>query len=380
MVNTLSPDFKAHPSVFAVEDEYKIIIPVKNKLLMWVRIGNEEYFDDCNGIIRSSSSLHQISVPLKALDEAGEYTVCYRKIIGKRLPYGTKTTKIKEYKYSFNSIKNGDEIRIYHVSDSHGRVEAAVESAKYAGDFNLLVMNGDIANHSGSVENIESAYLISSGITGGNKPCVFSRGNHDLRGNCAELLGEYTPTRYGKSYFTFTLGDLWGLVLDCGEDKRDSHHEYGNTVCCESFRKRETEFIESVIKKGEYKNDSIKHKAVICHVPFTFRNLGDCKGEKSPFDIENETYNKWVRIIGENINPELYIFGHLHISRVVYPGDELDSRNQSCPAVIGGMPKTLDKQRDGFSGTMISFGKSGTEVFFCDNEGNVDNKGRIIKE
>lgn len=366
--NILSPDFKAHPSVFIVEDEYKIIIPVKKELLVWIRVAGEEYYDDSNGILRSSSPLHQISVPVSALDKAKEYTVCYRKIVGKRVPYGTKTTDVKEYTYSFSPVVKNQPINIILISDSHGRVEKAVKMAQTAVDCDLLVMNGDIANHSDKIENIETIYHISSGITKGQKPCVFSRGNHDLRGSSAELLSDYTPTCNGKSYYTFRLGDLWGMVLDCGEDKVDSHEEYGNTICCHNFRLRETQFIKSVIEKGEYKKDGIKHRIVICHIPFTLRLREN--GEESEFDIENDIYDEWTRIIGEGINPDFYLFGHTHFCKVAYPGDEYDSRHQSCPAVIGGKPRTLEKEKDGFTGVQIKLNTQGTEIVFYDNEGN----------
>ena len=44
---------------------------------------------------------------------------------------------------------------------------------------------------------------------------------------------------------------VWGLILDCGEDKADTSIEYGSTVCFHEFRLRETEFIHSVIENAE---------------------------------------------------------------------------------------------------------------------------------
>ena len=34
---------------------------------------------------------------------------------------------------------------------------------------------------------------------------------------------------------TFRLGNLWGILLDCGEDKNDDRPEYGGTICCHAF-------------------------------------------------------------------------------------------------------------------------------------------------
>ena len=77
----MSVEFCTAPAVFAVKDEYQIMIPVKSELLMWVEVGGEKYFDEVNGIIRSSKNIHKFTVPMAELDKAGCYDVCYRKVI-----------------------------------------------------------------------------------------------------------------------------------------------------------------------------------------------------------------------------------------------------------------------------------------------------------
>lgn len=43
--------FAALPTVYAVGSDYVIIVPVNEPCLMWVGVGNEEYYDDSNGIL-----------------------------------------------------------------------------------------------------------------------------------------------------------------------------------------------------------------------------------------------------------------------------------------------------------------------------------------
>ncbi len=362
-MNSLPKEFKAYPSVFAVEDTYQIIIPAKKELLMWVKIGDEEFFDDTNGILRSSSSIHKITVPQRLLDEKKSYTVCFYQV-KKRKAYCTKTYDKKEYVFSFKPVKSNESLKIYHISDSHDRYKFAVDSAKNAGDFDLLILNGDIARHSESVKYIEIIYLISGSASKGEIPCVFSRGNHDLRGKCAEYLADYTPEHFGKSYYTFSLGDLWGIVLDCGEDKDDSDEEYGNTVCCHNFRQRETKFLEAVIEKGEFNDPKYKRKAVICHSPFTYKFKDDER-----FTIENEIYMYWCELIKDKLKPDFYLFGHTHETEIVTSESQYEIRAQHAPAIIGGKPKTLDGKSDGFTGALIALDKS-ISVEFVDNLGN----------
>ncbi len=361
-MNTLPKEFKCYPSVFTVEDEYQIIISAAKELLVWVKVGNEEYYDDTNGILRSSSPIHKIIVPKTALDEAGEYTVCFYEV-KKRKPYCTKTKAKKECTFSFRSVSKGKSIRAFHISDSHGRVAAAVEAGLNAGEIDFLIFNGDIASHSGNIKNIEMVYQIASGITKGEIPCVFSRGNHDTRGKFAEFLADYTPNSNGKSYYTFNVGDLWGLVADCGEDKLDTDEEYGNTVCCHNFRLRETKFINDVINEKAF-NNGYKYKLVVCHVPFTYQTA-----ESEKFDIENDIYDTWSENISNCICPDLYLYGHTHETKKVLPGEHPRARTQNCPSVMGGKPKTL-KGDEGYTGTLIIFDDGKISAESIDNENN----------
>lgn len=56
-------------------------------------------------------------------------------------------------------------------------------------------------------------YKIASDITKGEYPCIISRDNHDLRGYAAETLTNYMLTDNGKSYYTFKLGSIWGILV-----------------------------------------------------------------------------------------------------------------------------------------------------------------------
>lgn len=347
-----------HPCVFAVDREYQIMFPVVREMLVSVKCGGEEYFDDSNGIIRSKCAIHRICVPIEALDEAKEYTVCCRPIIDRK-PYYPETEPPKEYVYSFRPLEKTTDIRIAHVSDTHGLIDAPVGAARNMGELDLLVMGGDTADHSGSEENMTVLYRIVSGITGGEIPCVFSRGNHDLRGYLAESLEQFTPNHLGRSYFTFRLGCVWGIVMDCGEDKDDSSVEYGYTVCCHSFRLKETKFLEQVIANAEkeYAADGVKYRLVLAHNPFT-------NTYKAPFDIEFDLYGQWVAMLRENVKPNLMLCGHKHKTEVWKPGDKQDVHGQEWPVVISSIP---DQKANTFIGSEVVLGEGEATLRFVDN-------------
>ena len=148
------------------------------------------------------------------------------------------------------------------------------------------------------------------------------------------------------------------------QEKADTNAEYGKTICCHSFRLEETRFIENVIKNAdqEYNADGVKKRIIISHTPFTWTI-------NPPFDIEQDLYEYWVKLIGENIKPDFYLCGHRHICEVIQPGEEKDSFNQSCPTIVGAMPCYDDS--DKFTACGISYQTGKIIVSFTNQDKEV---------
>ena len=345
-----------NPCVFAAGDTYQIFVPVKRESVMWVKIGNKCYYDESNGVLRSLSRVHKITVPMQALDEARHYTVCNQEIKGRRKAYFNKMKPVEEYEYDFIPVE-GDEVRCYHIADTHNRVEEPVRAAEVFGDIDFLILNGDVPNDCGKKKYFNSIYEIVGRITKGRIPAIFVRGNHDIRGSYAEIFGEYIPTINGNTFFTFRVGNIWGLALDCGEDKPDANPEYGGTICCRYFRERETQFIEKVAACPCHKDEAIMKKLIVAHTPFTMRY-------PEPFNIEEDTYTYWAKLIKDKINPDLMICGHLHKPGVHPVGGKLDAFGQPCTMVVGSMPG-----KGYFKGVGYVFRKDSTDVIFTDSDG-----------
>ena len=362
-------ELKCTPAVFAVKDQYQIMVMARTDILFWVTVGDENYYDHSNGIVRSSTRMHRVNVPMEALDNAKEYTVHYRRIVDRK-PYFPELEDAVSKTYPFKPVNPEGPIKIYHLSDTHGRFEEPAEAGCYFGDdIDLLILNGDVPDHSGNIKNFDLIYKLCEKITGGSRPCIFSRGNHDTRGFFAENIAEYTPTEHGNSYFTFRLGKIWGIVMDTGEDKPDDHPEYGGPdacVCCHAFRMEETRYLENVIKnaKDEYEAEGVEYRFVIVHNPFTYTI-------HAPFDIEQPLFQKWVDLINENIKPQLFICGHLHGTSVAHPGGSLDSKGQSCPVIIGSRYFKDEEKKHHHIGCAITLDGLTADVVFNDNFGKI---------
>ena len=355
-----------YPTVFAVGNEYHVFVPFETETIMWVNVGDHTYYDHCNGVLRSNTNMHRVQLPMSVLDEAKEYTVVYRRMID-RAPYFPKSEDERALTLPFRPIKNSGEINVYHVSDAHNLVSEPIAAGQLFGDdLDLLVLNGDIPNHSGKVQNFNAICEIASGVTRGQCPVVFARGNHDTRGIHAEDMPSYIPTKDGRTYYTFRAGCVWGLLLDCGEDKPDDNEAYGHTVCFHQFRLEETEFIKQVITNSdrEYDSPGVKYRLVISHIGFTHVH-------HPPFDIEQELYGEWTQLVSK-MKPDLLLYGHYHKVMICPSGCDFDNQGQPCTAIIGSKPDFNKENGNSFIGCGITLHENGTKrVIFNDDKGNV---------
>ncbi|MGN0844984.1 MAG: metallophosphoesterase family protein [Kiritimatiellia bacterium] len=317
------PLMEEPPSVYMVGTEYLVCALVSRECTMWVECAGKSFCDHSNGILRSARFLHIARIPSDILDKAKSYTIHLRPVI-ERKPYFSTTEPVQGTTFSFRPVAHKQSLNIINLADAHCLVDAPVKAGSFFGKaLDLLILNGDIPNHSNNLEYFRDIYRISGRISNGEVPCVFSRGNHDLRGVFAEQLADYTPTDSGRSYFTFRAGPLWGIVLDTGEDKPDNHPEYGHLNCCECFREEEEAFLDRVIASGEYRSAPLR--IVVSHNPFFYRN-------RPPFDIEQKRFASWCRKL-RAINPNLWLSGHLHESFFERPGGPHDTYGAPCPVI-----------------------------------------------
>ena len=361
--------FSSMPVVYAVGDEYKIFVIPASKTVMWCRIGDSEYYDDSNGVLRSETMLHQITVPAAELDAAGEYTIGYRRF-KERVSYYNKPDMEGEVTFKFRKV-DSPAPKFYLLSDVHNHIEAGINAAKSFKEMDFLVVNGDIHDNSETAERLLVAHRIAAEITGGQIPVVFSRGNHDLRGAWAERQAEFTPTAKGNSSYTFRLGNVWGIVLDCAEDKPDESCEYGGVNCCHAFRLRVTAFLKKVIANAgkEYNAPGVQYRMIVSHSNFS-------EPHKPPFNIEYDIYGEWCRLIRENIKPCAYFYGHKHRNYVTMPGSENDIFNQGAPAIVTGVPSP-GEDYSGFTGGGITLSPGSIHVDFINQSGVTEDSADI---
>lgn len=356
---------KFHPTVFAVNKNYQIIVPVTGASFASVRVGEQEFFSHSSGMACCKSDIHKIDIPCEVLNSAGEYTVCLRPVT-LRKGYGAETAEPVCRTYIFRAPPK-ENIRFYNISDAHSRVSEPIAAAKAFGEIDALILSGDVMHVCDTVNDFMNVYEICSEITGGSIPVVSARGNHDMRGRMAENFAEYMPSADGKIYYTFTLGSLWGVVLDCGEITPDQNPEHGFTVCCDTFRREQTAFLKRVIEncQNEYAAEGIKHRVVVVHDPFFEKH-------NPPYDVSRDIFREWFELINPNINPDFWLCGHSHLCAVRRPPYSWDEFGIKTPLVMASTPG-----EGTFKGGGFSISDDGISLNFTDNRGTRDETIKI---
>ncbi len=349
---------KMSPAVFVVNETYQIMLYVTEPCVMWMQIGDKCFYDASNGILRSDTVVHRVEVPMEMLDYAREYTVYIRKM---------SDGNVESCTYAFSPVQSKEGVRAYHISDAHGWIEGALQSAAKYENIDFLMLNGDISNSCESARDCSSIYRIASALTGGRIPIVFARGNHDMRGRFAERFHEVTPTDCGNFYYTFRLGNIWGLVLDCGENKEDDNEMYGGRCCSHALREEQTRFIKQVISRSheEYQDKTVRHRVIICHYPFSICHY--IRGEM--YNIEHDIYKEWTGLMNAHVQPDIMLSGHTHHAGIVHKGDAQDLHGMDCPVVIGAEVKKKEPKH--FAGAVLKFAEEGIRVEFTDCLGEV---------
>ena len=312
--------FSHHPIVFVVKENYQIIFITAEKGIAWVEINGKTYKDAINGVVRSESETHRIEVPQKVLDEAREYIIGYAHI-AEREPYSPKEGEHITKKYTFRPYNSNGEANIYMLADTHSQSEAPARAASFFGDkLDLLILNGDIGDSAKNIKNVMNIYRISDIICKGEIPVIYTRGNHETRGLLAEDLHNYVGTEHGNTFFSFRLGNVWGIVLDCGEDKIDSHPEYGEIAYYRPFREAQTEYLQNIInnKNNEYEAEGVEYKIAICHLPFT----------QLVHDFADDIYNQRTTLLNE-IGINVMLSGHKH--RILFDKGGVPAENKIAP-------------------------------------------------
>ncbi len=345
-----------NPSVCVVGKDYQILVATKEFGTIAVEIDGEFFYEENSGVLSSEKKNFKIIVPSEKLNKAKKYFIHYRKVIERKKYFSVVEDVIKE-DFTFKPIEKIDDINAYHIADIHKRFDLAKDTVSYFGDnLDLLLINGDICEVVEEQDFFDVLIFLGE-ISFGKIPIVFSRGNHDTRGRLAERFTDFFPSENKNTYYDFEIGVVGGVVLDCGEDKVESHIVYADLNRFDLYRKKQTAFLKVHSKADK------KYYFALSHIPLckTTVNIGD------EFDIEKETYTTWCSEL-ERIGASFIISGHLHKTFVVEKNDESKTCPCSLPLIVG---SAIKRDENFMCGTALNFKDNKVIVKFTDNNKKV---------
>ena len=184
----------------------------------------------------------------------------------------------------------------------------------------FLVWNGDIFNDVATEEMLIAETLFPAGLEyAATRPLVFTCGNHDVRGAHARQLARTIDVPEGRRYYTFRQGPIAFLVLDTGEDKDDSHREYGGLGDFASYRLEQQAWLERALHAPEFR--TAPFRVLLTHIPLRGR------------EHSADSCAKWEPLL-RNARLDFAVSGHTHRYAFNEPTTE-----QPWPLLVGGGPK-----------------------------------------
>ena len=354
------------PSVFVIGEEYEILVNAKKNGILYLEIGGEEFYEENAGVLATERAYARIRMPQSVLDAAKQYTVVYRKTINHQA-YFSEMGEPERETFRFRPIEKKDDLKIYHLADVHGLYEMARDTAAYFGDdTDLFIMNGDIAEVEKPEDFLQVARFLGE-VARGEIPQVFVRGNHDTRGKLSHFYTDFFPANDKNTYFTFTVGPIFGIALDCGEDKPDDY-QYDETYDFKSaysginrfspFRKRELAWLKTLERNEKPYRLAVSH---ICPMQTTKR--AGCQ-----FDIEREVYTEFSREL-TRLGTQAMLCGHIHKAYIMMPSDGQSLLPHDFPVVVGSQTERDEKKENtvALSGAAITLKNGAMHVCITNN-------------
>ena len=354
------------PTVFVIGKYYEILLFAEQNGIFWVEVNGERYYPENAGTLASERPFAKVRLPQTVLNESKLYRVCYRKTVDRKA-YFAQLGGILSEDHDFRPLTKTCDIRMYHIADVHYAFEVGIKTASFFGDdLDMLIVNGDVGEVE-TEENYKEVARFTGEIAKGGLPVLFVRGNHDTRGHLAEKYTDYFPAEGKNTYYSFEEGPLCGVAMDCGEDKHDTHPEYGGDggLCTgvnafEPFRRRETDFLRGLkLPEG-------KIPFAACHIcPVqTTRNPGD------EFDIEHDVYTAWNAEL-ERLGIRFMLSAHTHHAYILTPDDPDSILPHNYPVIVGS--STFPHKTD-LVGAAIILNPDGAEVLFTNASHEVRKK------
>lgn len=335
------------PMVIDNGNEYSVVFSTSSEGTAYVEytFNGENYklFDNEDGRLNSNTKIHSVAVPYEHLRN-NTYKVGSTRVM-EEFSYGSRTGKTvtsEEYSFKYNDSKNQTWLVI---SDWHTMLDAAYTAIdNLKSSYDAVILLGDATPGVDFEEQVITNIIKFGGkVSNGTMPVLYVRGNHETRGAYAKDL----PSALGieQFYYTTDMGPYCFVVLDSGEDKDDSHIEYGGMNDYNTYRADMVKWLKGV---------NVKNKRVI-----TLSHAWQVSTVEP--ELSSEAWSELDRI-----GTRLILSGHEHKCRLIGENNENEKAyKDKHPNIIGYIDG--GKKDDDYIASLLTLSDKGFELKAVDN-------------
>ena len=320
----------------------------KNSNAEWIKV----YSNRSNGILKHENSHFVHLTDLKPGREY-EYELFYLSpVVQKPISYKI----IRSFKIPEKNLQN---FSFFCMTDIHSDVGVLRGNLKTdaASKAEFHVLLGDLLSHAAGRESLYNGIIDpivrEEQKNKSDRPLVFVRGNHEQLGVFASEYFTVMKHPSGKTYYSFTYGNTFFIVLDCGNDEPDRGNDYFSN---KKLQAEEKEFLEKIVKSDAYIN--AKFRIVLLHIP--------------PLPVNRNVYQLVYDMITPLVNaatvPDLMMCGHMHEYMRIDAGSKSYHPNSISAVYVKKFPETYKLPFP----VIICDDKSGTEVKISPSEININ--------
>lgn len=204
--------------------------------------------------------------------------------------------------------------------------------------YDFVVFNGDCiddpANHDEATQFLSE---LNETVGAADVPVFYLRGNHEIRNAYSIGLRDLFDYVGGKTYGAFNWGDTRIVLLDCGEDKPDTHWVYYGLNDFTDLREAQVGFLKEELSSKAFKKAG--KRVLIHHIPLY--------GNDSEY---NPCLDLWGSLLAK-APFAVSLNGHTHQYAYLPKG----AANNNFPVVVGG-------GYDMEGATMMILAKKGKEM------------------
>ncbi|MBR5297310.1 MAG: metallophosphoesterase [Parabacteroides sp.] len=269
------------------------------------------------------------------------YRVCSQEIILYKAYVKQFGEVVKSDLYSFTMPdKENTDFTAIVFNDLHKRTATLKALFDQVKDLSIdfAVFNGDCIDDPANHEQATNFLRDMNEVVGASQiPVFYMRGNHEIRHAYSIGLRNLLEYVGNNTYSAFNWGDTRIVMLDCGEDKPDSHPNYYGLNDFSELRNEQVDFLKKELSSKAFKKAT--KRVLIHHIPI--------------YGIDTD-YNPclelWNPLLGKApfdicLNAHTHKFAH-HPKATV---------GNNFPVVIGGGPE-MDKA------TIMILQKKGKEM------------------